>query len=124
MVSILYTVINGCSKYNINIKTKTMAKKVIKEMDLNAMIAGGHSSDEYPEYHRQILSGLLNEDSERTEKQHPASSVKPERETEEHPQNQPKFQNKRIRNAAVLLWKNTAKPFCMHPGLLTVNLSL
>ena len=61
-----------------------MAKKVIKEMDLNDMIAGGHSSDAYPEYHRQILSGLLNEDSEQTRQQHPTSAAKPEQDTGKH----------------------------------------
>lgn len=63
-----------------------MAKKVINEMDLNDMIAGMESSPTYPEYNQQVLSGVLNANSEQTKQQHPESAIRPEQESRKQPE--------------------------------------
>ncbi len=63
-----------------------MAKRVISNVDINDMIAGGHPSDSYSEYHKELLSGLSTVNSEDTKPQPPTFSTEPEPETGEHPE--------------------------------------
>ena len=49
-------------------------------MDLNDMIAGMQSSPTYPEYNKQVLSGVFNANSKQTKQQSSESSIESEKE--------------------------------------------
>ena len=87
-----------------------MAKKVINEMDLNDMIAGMESSPTYPEYNQQVLSGVLNANSEQTKQQHPESTIRPEQESRKQPEKtdeSPKQTDKKNRRTSLDEYRQT-----------------
>lgn len=87
-----------------------MAKKVINEMDLNDMIAGMESSPTYPEYNQQVLSGILNANSEQTKQQHPGSAIRPEQESRKQPEKtdeSPKQTDKKNRRTSLDEYRQT-----------------